>query len=560
MSAIPRTSIALLLTMAACSPPHYDVVIRRATIYDGTGVAPMTADLAIVGDSIVAIGDALPGKGTIEIDAHGKAVAPGFINMLSGSDASLLQDGRSESEIREGVTLEVMGEGESSGPVNDTVRKAYTALQSDFKYPINWSTLGGFLDTLVAHGVSTNVASFLGAATARIMVLKWDNRAPTPAQLDSMQTIVRVAMEEGAMGVSSALMYTPAAFAKTDELIALARAAAPYGGMYISHIRNESGELLPAIEEVIAISKAAGVRAEIYHFKAAGRDNWNKIDSAIARINAARAAGQEISADIYPYDASATGLDASMPPWVQEGGYATWAKRLRDPATRARVKREMDKPGVTWDNAYYSAGSADRVLLVGFKADSLRKYTGKTLAQVATMRHTSPEEAAMDLVARDGSRVSVVYFSMADANIENEIRQPWVSLCSDEASQAPEGLFLESHPHPRAYGAFARFLGHYVRDEKVISLAEGVRRLTWLPASNLRLSRRGKLAKGFYADVVVFDPATIADHATYDSPHQYATGVLDVFVNGKQVVANGEHTGSKPGRVVRGPGWKGSGR
>jgi N-acyl-D-amino-acid deacylase len=549
---------ALALTTAgACrNAPRYDVVIRRGTILDGSGGAPVRGDVAIMGDSIVAVGPSLPGTGAREIDATGLAVAPGFINMLSWANEALLHDGRGQSDIRQGVTLEVMGEGWSMGPLTDSMKALMRTEQADLKYDVTWTTLGGYLDTLVAKGISPNVASFVGATTLRMHEVGWDDRAATPDELARMQQLVRDAMEEGALGVGSSLIYAPAFYAGTAELVALMQAAAPYGGMYISHIRSEGSRLLEAVDELITIARESGARAEIYHLKAGGQANWPKMAQVLAKVDSARAAGLAITADIYPYPAGATGLDASMPPWVQAGGYARWAERLRDPAIRARVKREMRTPTDAWENMFLAVGSPDRMLLVGFKADSLKQYTGKSLAEVARLRGTSPEETAMDLVVKDGSRVGTIYFMMDEANIRAELAKPWVSVGSDAEALAPEGAFLKSNPHPRAYGTFARVLGKYVREDKVIPLEEAVRRLTSLPAANLRIARRGALVPGHFADVVVFDPATITDHATFEEPHQYATGVRDVFVNGVQVLAGGEHTGAKPGRVVRGPGWK----
>jgi N-acyl-D-amino-acid deacylase len=560
MRQLPSFAIALAVAALSASigetQPQFDVVIRGGTIYDGSGSRPTVGDIALRGDSIVAVGSNLSGRGTKEITAKGLAVAPGFINMLSWANESLIQDGRSQGDIRQGVTLEVMGEGESMGPLTDSMKTVALSQQGDIRYPINWTTLGGYLDTLVAKGISTNVASFVGATTIREHVIGWDDRPPTPAELARMQTLVREAMEEGALGIGSSLIYTPAFYAKTDELIALVKAAAPYGGMYISHMRSEGNRLLEAVDELMTIARQGGVRAEIYHLKAAGQSNWPKMDRVLAKIDSARAAGLAITADIYPYPAGATGLDAAMPPWVQEGGYAAWAKRLQDPSIRARVKQEMMTPTDKWESLYLAAGSPEKIILIAFKADSLKKYTGKTLAEVSKLRGTSPEETAMDLVIRDGTRVGTIYFLMSEENIRKQLAKPWVSVGSDEGSYAPEGVFLESNPHPRAYGSFARILGKYSRDEKVIPLEEAIRRLTLLPATNLRIKRRGKLAPGYYGDVVVFNPATIIDKATFDKPHQYATGVVHVFVNGVQVLANGEHTGAKPGRVVRGPGYK----
>ena len=549
--------VLVTLLLAGCGPhPGYDVVIRGGTILDGGGGAPYLGDVAIRGDSIAAVGR-VPGHGRTEIEARGMAVAPGFINMLSWSSEPLLQDGRSQSEIRQGVTLEVMGEGWSMGPLNDAMKRRVIQEQTDIKYDVTWTTLGEYLDQLVRRGISCNVASFVGATTVRIHELGYADRAPTAAELDTMRALVRQAMEEGALGVGSALIYAPAFYAHTDELIELCKAAAPYGGMYISHMRSEGGRLLESVDELIRIAREAGVPAEIYHLKAAGAANWGKLDSVIARVERARAEGLRITADMYTYTAGATGLDAAMPPWVQEGGLPEWRRRLQDPAIRKRVALEMRTPTDKWENLLLAAGSPDKVLLVAFKQDSLKPLTGKTLAEVARMRGESAEETAMDLVVADDSRVGTVYFLMSEDNVRREVGLPWVAFCSDEGSQAPEGVFLESNPHPRAYGCFARLLGKYVRDEKAASLADAVRRLTAFPAENLGLTRRGRLKPGAFADVVVFDPATIQDHATFDKPHQYATGVRDVFVNGQQVLKNGEHTGARPGRVVRGRGWKG---
>lgn len=534
----------------------YDVVIRHGTLYDGSGGPPRVADVALRGDLIAAIGDLAGARGKLEVDAKGMAVAPGFINMLSWATESLIVDGRSQSDVRQGVTLEVFGEGESMGPLNATMKKEMVEQQGDIKYDVTWTTLSEYLDQLAARGVSPNIASFVGATTVRVHEIGYADRAPTPAELERMRALVRQAMEEGALGVGSALIYAPAFYAKTDELIALAKVAAEYGGSYISHIRSEGNRLLEAADELITISREAGVAAEFYHLKAAGQRNWDKLAALFQKIEAARARGQRITADMYTYTAGATGLDAAMPPWVQEGGYKAWAQRLKDPQIRERVMREMLQSTDQWENFYLAAGSPDRILLAGFKNDALKPLTGKTLAEVAAMRGKSPPETAMDLVIEDGSRVSTVYFLMSEENVRREIAQPWISFGSDEASPAAEGLFLKANAHPRAYGNVARLLGKYVRDEKVISLAEAVHRLAALAAANLKLDRRGELKPGYFGDVVIFDPAKIQDHATFDRPHQYATGMVDVFVNGVQILKDGEHTGAKPGRVLRGPGWK----
>jgi N-acyl-D-amino-acid deacylase len=536
----------------------YDIVIRGGTVYDGSGRPGRVRDLAIVGDSVAAIGSLADARGRTEIDARGLAVAPGFINMLSWANESLIEDGRGLSDVKQGVTLEIFGEGESMGPLNPEMKRLAREAQGDIKYEITWTTLDEYLQQLARRGISPNVASFIGATTVRVHELGYADRAPTPVELSRMQALVRQAMEEGALGVGSSLIYAPAFYARTDELIALAEAAAPYGGMYISHMRSEGNRLLEAVDELLRIARHAGVPAQIYHLKAAGQSNWAKMDRVIAKVDSARRVGAKITADMYTYTAGATGLDAAMPPWVQEGGYRAWATRLRDPATRARVIREMRTPTDAWENLMLAAGSPDRVILVGFKADSLKYLTGKTLAEVARMRGTSPEETAIDLVIADGSRVGTVYFLMSEDNVRRQLALPWVAIDSDAEAPAPEGVFLKSNPHPRAYGTFARFLGKYVRDEKVTTLEDAIRRITAFPAENLKLHRRGMLRPGYYADVVIFDPARIQDHATFDKPHQLATGVVHVFVNGTQVLKDGEHTGAKPGRVVRGPGFRGA--
>jgi len=536
--------------------PQYDVVIRNGLLYNGSGSPPVAGDLAIRGDTIAAVGEIGSASGRIELDARGQAVAPGFINMLSWATESLIVDGRSQADIRQGVTLEVFGEGWSMGPLNEAMKKEARERQDDIKYDIEWTTLGEYLDFLVRRGISPNVASFIGAATVRIHELGEEDRAPSAAELERMKELVRQAMREGALGVGSSLIYAPAFYAKTDELIELNKAAAEFGGMYISHMRSEANQLLEAVEELITIAREAGVPAEIYHLKAAGQPNWSKMDAVLARVNAARASGLKITADLYTYPAGATGLNAMMPPWVQEGGFKKWKERLQDPAIRQRVLGEMRTATNEWENLGLLVGSPDRIILVAFRNDALKPLTGKTLAEVAKMRGKSPEETAMDLVIEDDSRVGAVYFLMSEENIRKQIREPWVSFGSDAESAAPEGVFLKSNPHPRAYGTFARLLGKYVREEKVITLEEAIRRLTSLPASNLKLDRRGLLRTGYSADVVVFDPKTIRDHATFERPHQFSTGVTHVFVNGVQVLRDGEHTGAKPGRVVRGSGYR----
>ncbi|NQV72032.1 D-aminoacylase [bacterium] len=534
-----------LLTFAGCRAPDYDVILSNGMVYDGSGSPPYSADIGIKGDTIAFIGDLTEFTGRLEIDTKGKAVTPGFINMLSWATSDLISDGRSMGDIVQGVTLEVFGEGSSEGPLNEAMKDEVVPSEDR----PTWTTLREYLDMLEKNGVSTNVASFIGATTVRVHELGYEDRPPTSEELERMKGLVRQAMEEGAMGVGSSLIYAPAFYAKTDELIELARVAAEYDGMYISHMRSEGNQLLEALEELITISKEAGIRAEVYHLKAAGESNWPKMDQVIERIERARTEGQDITADMYTYVAGATGLDAHMPPWVQEGGFGAWRERLMDPEIRKRVLTEMRTPTNDWENLGLGAGP-EGVMVVSFKQDSLRYLIGKTLAELATERGTTPEDVAIDLVIADSSRVGTVYFLMSEENVKKQIALPWMSFDSDAGSMAPEGENLNNNPHPRAYGNFARLLAKYVRDEQVIPLEEAIRKLTSLPADNLRLPKRGRLQVGAYADITVFDPSEIQDHATFEKPHQLATGMSHVFVNGVQVLDNGIHTGAMPGRAV----------
>ena len=553
----PR-ALALLgvaaLGLGAAPPAEYDVVVRGGTLYDGSGAPGIPGDLAIRGDRIVAMGR-VPGRGVREVDARGLAVAPGFINMLSWAGESMFADGRAQSDIRQGVTLEVMGEGWSGGPVTDAGAKREQARQGDIRYPITWRSFGGWLDALAARGVSPNVSSFVGAATVRVHELGEGDVDPSPAQLSAMRALVARAMDEGAMGVGSSLIYAPGTYAETPELTALADAAARCGGMYVSHIRSEADALVESVDELIAIARSARTRAEIYHLKASARENWPKLATVIARVEEARRAGLAVTANMYSYPAASTGLDASMPTWVQAGGEEQWFARLADPATRARVAAEMVKPATGWENNFLGAGP-EGILLVGFKNPALKPLTGKTLAEVARMRRLPPEQVAIDLVVEDRSRVDAIYFLMDEADVARLVALPWMSFGSDASARGPYGVFLKSSTHPRAYGNFARVLGKYVREERRATLPDAIRRMTSLPAANLRLADRGALKVGHMADVAVFDPRTIADRATFAKPQQYAVGMRHVFVNGVAVLRDGEHTGATPGRVVRGPGYK----
>jgi N-acyl-D-amino-acid deacylase len=549
----------LLVCSAAPAPKNgtdYGLLIRGGMIYDGSGGTPYVGDVAVKGDKIIYVGPHAPGRAARIVDASGKAVSPGFINMLSWATESLIADGRGLSDTAQGVTLEVMGEGDSMGPLNPEMKRLEVKRQGDIKFPIRWTTLGQYLEYLQRKGITPNVASFVGATTVRVHELGEKDVDPTTAQLKRMRALVRQAMKEGAMGVGSSLIYAPANFAETPELTALAHEAARCGGIYISHVRDEGPKLLEAIDELIRISRDSGAPAEIYHYKQSGRENWGKIDAAIARVNAARAAGHRITADMYTYPASSTGFDAAFPLWIQDGGLEAWVRRLKDPKTRAKAIAWMHGPEATEDTKLV-VEEPDKVLLVGFKTARLKPLTGKTLGEVARQRGKAPEEVAADLIAEDGTRIQVVYFAMSEDNVRREVGLPWMSFGSDAASQAPEGVFLKSSTHPRAYGNVARLLGHYVRDEKALTLPDAVRRLTSLPAANLSLKQRGSLKPGYFADVVLFDPATVRDNATFAKPQQLATGVKDVFVNGVQVLKDGKHTGAKPGRFVRGPGWTG---
>ena len=549
--------LLVLTSLSAHAATNVPLIIRNGMIYDGKGGAPYRGDIAIANGRVVAIGDVSQYSADEQLDVRGLAVAPGFINVLSWAPESLLYDGRGLSDVKQGVTLEIFGEGDSFGPLSATSRAELLKTQGDIRYDITWTSLGEFLDHLVKKGVSPNVASFIGATTVRTHEVGYANRAPTKAELLRMQELVRQAMREGALGVGSSLIYAPAAYAKTDELVAITKAASEFGGAYISHMRSEGDRFLEALDELIGIAREAHVHAEVYHLKAAGKQNWPKMKQAIARIEAARKEGLSISANMYPYTAGATGLDAAMPPWVQEGGIDAWVKRLQDPKIRERVIKEMRTPGKDWESLYFAAGSPERILLIGFKNPELKPYTGKSLAEVAKLRNRSPEDTVIDLVIADHTRVSTAYYLMSEDNVKLGLSQPWVSLGSDEGAPAPEKAFLLSNPHPRAYGTFARFLGFYVRDQGVAKLPDAIRRLTQLPAQNFKLKERGCIDPQCHADIVVFDPNGIEDHATFQKPREFATGVSHVFVNGRQVLKFGQHTGATPGEVVRGPGWTG---
>ncbi|MCJ7623493.1 MAG: D-aminoacylase [Anaerolineaceae bacterium] len=534
----------------------FDIIIRNGTIYDGVGNAPVKADLGIKDQFIQQIGDLSGSSAATEIDAAGLAVAPGFINVMSWAPITSLHDGRSQSDIRQGVTLEVFGEAWSEGPLTEEMKKDYQARQGDIKFDVQWATLGGFLEHLEKRGVSTNIASYVGATTIRIYAIGPNDRSPTPQELDLMRQLVRQSMEEGALGLRSALIYPPGSYAKTEELIELAKVVAEYDGIYISHLRSEGNAFLVGLEELLTIAREANVRSEIYHLKAMGEMNWHKMDAVIKRVEEAQASGLQVSADMYTYTAGGTGLGATMPQWTQDGGNDEWIKRLKNPEMRKKIRVEMTTPSNDWENVYLMAGSPENMILVRFNTDELKPLLGKTLAEISAMRGTDPIDTIMDLVIEDNSNAGVVYFMMSEENISKQIKLPWVCIGSDAPSQAPEGDFLKSSVHPRAYGTFARYLAKYVRDQELIPLEEAIRKITSFPAENLKIERRGRLTPGYYADIAIFDPEKIQDHATFAKPQQYATGMLHVFVNGEQVLKDGEHTGATPGKFVRGPGYK----
>ncbi len=544
LSTFLSAAVFVLLSSTAIVAQDFNIIIRGGTLYDGSGKRPVKADVGIKDDKIVRIGDLSRAKAATIVDAKGLAVAPGFINMLSWSTNSLIQDGRSMSELKQGVTTQIFGEGSSMGPTK----------VSDRKPEDRWTTLASYLQFLEKKGVSQNVASYIGATTLRLNVIGNEDKQPTPEQMQQIRDIVREEMELGALGIGTSLIYPPAFFAKTEELIEMCKVAAKYKGKYISHMRSEGNQLLEAVDELIRISKESGVPAEIYHLKASGVPNWSKMDKVLAKVEAARKQGLKITADMYTYTAGGTGLTATLPPWTQEGGNAELLKRLKDPETRKRIIDEMRTPTDEWENMLLLAGSPDKLILAGFSAEKWRPMNGKTLDEVAKSRGTDPQNTIIDLLIENNGNIGTIYFLMSEDNLKKQMRYPWVSFGSDAASMAPEGSFLRSNPHPRAYGTFARLLGKYVREEKVMSLEEAVRRLSSLPAGNLGLDRRGLLKAGYFADVVIFDPATIADKATFEKPHQYSVGVRDVFVNGVQMLKDGEHTGKFSGRALWGPG------
>lgn len=533
--------VSLLVFFISCQPTReYDLIIRNATLYNGSGEQPFTGDVAIQADTIAEVATLIKAKGKKEIEAKGLSLAPGFINMLSWADGSLLKDGRSMSDIKQGVTLEVFGEGWSPGPRR----------KKDEKDSL-WTTLGEYFETLERKGVSTNFASFVGATTVRDYVLGFENRKPNATELEQMKRLVGTAMEEGAMGLGSSLIYAPADYASTEELIELCKVVSHHGGMYITHMRSESDKIFNALHEVFTIAQQAQVPAEIYHLKITNTWNWNKIDTVLLKIDSANRAGLKITANMYTYNASGTSLTARLPTWVQEGGAPTMRKRLRNPSIRKKVLNDLEL-GIPNRNS-----DPKDVMLIGFRKDSLNAlYKGKRLSEVALVHNKSANETMLDLIVADKSGIAAIFFLISEENVKRMLALPYVSICSDAASIASEEPFIQDATHPRAYGSFARLLGKYVREEKLMTLEEAIRRMTALPAENLKLKNRGRIASGFFADVVVFDPAAIRDRATFDQPHQYAEGMLHVFVNGTQVLDSGKHTGAMPGRSVRGPGWK----
>jgi N-acyl-D-amino-acid deacylase len=540
----------------AAGPEVHDVVIHNAVIYDGSGEKPYPGEVAIDGDRIAYVGPPRALKGRSEIDAHGQAVAPGFIDMMGHSEESLLIDGRAVSGLKQGVTLDIFDES-TKGPLSPEMARQMVEREGDLKYPVTWRTLGQYLEHLQQHGIAPNVASFVGEGEVRVNVLGEADVSPTPEQLGTMRTLVHEAMEEGALGVTTALIYAPNNYAKTAELIAMAKESARCGGIYTAHMRSEGDHIQEAVQETIEIAKASGAPAEIHHLKLMGRENWGKLDKVVGMVNAARASGLRITADMYTYTAGGTSLDASMPPWVHDGGQEAMVERLKNHETRAKVIAAMrEHHPKDWENLFHQAG-ADGMLILGVKHTALKPLIGKTIAQVARSRGVSPEDAIVDLVIEDDAGVSTAYTFISEANIRREIVLPWVSFASDAESSAPEGVFLLSSTHPRAYGNFARIFAKYVRDEHLMPVEEAVRKLTSLPADNLSLKDRGRLRSGAFADLVIFDPKTFQDHSTYEKPMQYATGVTDVLINGALALKDGKPTGTSTGRVLRGRAWTG---
>jgi len=538
-------AVLFSLIWGCSSPKTYDVLIKNGYVLDGSGKPGFFGDIAVNADTIAAMGDLEDADARLVIDATGLTVAPGFINMLSWANVSLIEDGRSQGDIRQGVTLEVMGEGHSMGPLNEAMIAEMEEQQQSITYDVSWTTLGEYLQFLEGKGVSTNIASFVGNGTVREYVMGYENRPPSEEELTIMKNLVEEAMQEGAVGLSTSLIYVPSGHAQTDEIIELAKVAAAYDGMYISHIRDEEGKLLDAVEELITIAREANIRSEIYHFKASGNANWHLLDSAIQLVNNARKEGLPVTTDMYTYNASSTGLNVLLPAWAKEGGHASTMKLIAQPDQRKKMIAEID-----------FHVPPENILFVGFRNKELRNLIGKTLAEVAEARGKLAGETVADLIYEDDSRIQVVYFSMSDENIKKKLALPYMAICSDAGSYTNEGVFLEQSTHPRAYGSFARLLGHFVREEKVIPLEEAIYKLTTLPATNLKLKKRGALKEGYFADIVLFNADTITDNATFEQPHQYATGMVHVLVNGVPVLQNGEHTGAFPGRFIKGPGWK----
>jgi len=560
---IPALIVCIGWLSASCSdvqdapePARFDTIIRHGLVVDGSGTPGVVADIGIQGDRIVAKGDLASSTGKLEIDASGLVVAPGFINMLSWSVESLIKDGRGLSDIAQGVTLEVFGEGWSMGPLSNTpeTQAMLKRFLADNYEEMPWNTLGEYLEFLEGRGVSPNVASFVGATTLRIHEVGFEDRPPTPSELENMKELTRRAMEEGAMGLGSSLIYPPAFFASTEELIELAKVVGEYDGMYISHMRSEGNRIEQSIEELITIAREGGVAAEIYHLKMAGKQNWGKLPAVVKMIEDARAEGLSITTDMYTYVAGGTSLSACFPPWASDGGEAALLDRLEDPKIRSRIIEAMRSDADDWENLYFGAGPGG-VLLSEIGEESMNGYIGRTIEEIATERGTNAEDTIIDLILESNNTIGAVFFLMSENNVREQLKLPWMSFGSDAAAVAPEGEVLEQGAHPRAYGNFARLLGHYVRDAQIIPLEEAVHKLSALPARNLKIENRGLLADGYFADVVVFDPDTIADHATFAEPHQLSTGMVHVFVNGEQVLKDGQHTGAMPGRVVRGPGY-----
>jgi len=539
------TFLVITMMLISCSSEQYDLVIKNGTIIDGSGGESFVSDIAIKNGKIHRIENNISGTNSSEIDASGQIVAPGFIDILSWASGPIVYDGEVQSVVCQGITTAIFGEGWSMGPVNETVREEMRSMWKEYNIPYDWKTLADYLKFVEKQGTSVNIASFVGATTVRLYVIGNEDRLATPEEMKQMKELVRIEMEAGALGVASSLVYTPAFYADTEELIELSKTAAEYGGIYISHILGEGADLIEAMEELITITEKAKIPAEIYHLKAAGKENWNKLDDAIALIEEARKRGLDITADIYPYTAGATGLDAMLPPWSKEGGTPALIKRLKQKSTREKIKKEILTSTSGWENFYWMAGGGEGIL-VSYLAKN-KEFQGKSIADIADILKKDEIDTIFDLLIEEDGFGGGIFFLMSEENVTKKMQLPWVSFCTDEDAYKLTGLMSNRNPHPRAYGTFPRILGKYVREESALTLEEAIRKMSALPAEKLGLKDRGRIEKDLAADIVIFDPETVIDKATYNEPHQFPEGINYVIVNGKIVVKDGIHTGAKPG-------------